>query len=178
MKKALKILVLLTTSLVYSQNNSQSEVFKKIIEEQINKGSLNLYVQCEKPQTFFDKTIFKEETGLEVSEKILNEIEVNIEKSSASFWNSKLTTELNYDSNFLNGKKCLTRKDTEKLFLKTKKRQNIISISEPIFDYTYENCIVSITYHTYIDSAAGHSYFLKKIHGIWTIITIYNFWMT
>jgi hypothetical protein len=82
MKRTLKMLLVLISALSYSQNNSESDVFKKIIDHEIGKGSIGLYVQCKKSKTYFDQTIFKEETGLEVPEKILKEIEVNIVKSS------------------------------------------------------------------------------------------------
>lgn len=43
----------------YSQNNSESDVFKKIIDYEIGKGGQGMYVQCEKPTTFFDVKVFK-----------------------------------------------------------------------------------------------------------------------
>jgi hypothetical protein len=180
-KKNMKIYYLLfltISTLSFSQNNSEPAVFKKIIDEQFGKGTFGIYVQCEKHKTFFDLKEFKEETALEVPEKILNEIEVNVVKSNDGIWNSELIKELNYSSDLIKNKKCLTKKETEEIFIKTKKRQEIISISEPIFDNNYENCIVSVIYSTFTHSASGHSYFLKKVYGSWTVIAVYGFWMT
>lgn len=180
-KKNMKIYCLLfltISTLSFSQNNSESDVFKKIIDEQIGKGTLGIYVQCEKYKTFFDLKEFKEEACLEVPEKILNEIEANVAKSNDGIWNSELINELNYSSDLIKSKKCLTKKEAEEIFIKTKKRQKIISISEPIFDNNYENCIVSVIYSTFTHSASGHSYFLKKVYGSWTVITVYGIWMT
>jgi hypothetical protein len=178
MKRTLKILLILISTLSYSQSNSESDVFKKIIDDQIGKGTLGIYVQCKKSKTYFDQTIFKEETGLEVPEKILKEIEANIAKSSNGIWNSELINELNYDPYFIKSNKCLNEKEVEQIFEKTKKRQNIVSISEPIFDNNYENCVVSISYWTFTNSASGRDYFLKKVYGIWTVIAVYGIWMT
>ena len=162
----------------FSQNNSESNVFKKIIDEQIEKGTFGIYIQCEKHKTFFDLKEFKEETGLEVPEKILNEIEANFAKSNDGIWNSELIKELNYSSDHIKNIKCLTKKEADEIFIKTKKRQKIISISEPVFDNNYENCIVSVIYSTFTHSESGHSYFLKKVYGSWTVIAVYGIWIT
>ena len=172
------LLFLTISTLGFSQNNSESDVFKKIIDEQIGKGTFGIYVQCEKHKTFFDLKEFKGETGLEVPEKILYEIEANVAKSNDGIWNSKLLNELNYSSYLIKSKKCLTKKEAEEIFIKTKKRQKIISISEPIFDNNYENCIVSVIYSTFTHSVSRHSYFLKKVYGSWTVIAVYGIWMT
>jgi hypothetical protein len=178
MKRALKILLILISTLSYSQNNSESDVFKKIIDDQIGKGTFGIYVQCEKSKTYFDQTDFKEESGLEVPENILKEIEANVAKSSNGIWNLKLINELNYGSSYINSEKCLTKKDAEEIFIKTKKRQNIISISDPVFDNNYENCVVSVSYRKFTNSSSGSIYFLKKVYGVWTIIAVYGIWMT
>ena len=178
MKRTLNILLILISTLSYSQNSSESDVFKKIIDSEIGKGTLGIYVQCEKPRTFFDQNDFKEQTGLEVPENILKEIEKNGTKSSDGIWSSELINELNYGSDFIKRKKCLTKKDAELIFKKTKKRQNIVSISDPIFDNNYENCVVSVTYWKFTGSAYGHKYFLKKVYGVWTVIVEYEQWMT
>jgi len=180
-KNNMKIYYLLfftISTLSFSQNNSESDVFKKIIDEQIGKGTFGIYVQCEKQKTFFDLKEFKEETTLEVPEKILNEIELNVAKSNNGIWNSELLKELNYSSDLIKNRKCLTKKETEKIFIKTEKGQKIISISEPIFDNNYENCIVSVIYSKFRQSSSGNSYFLKKIYGNWTVIAVYGIWMT
>ncbi|MBC5863025.1 hypothetical protein [Flavobacterium turcicum] len=172
------LLFLTISTLCFSQNNSESDVLKKIIDEQIGMNTFGIYVQCEKHKTFFDLKEFKEETGLEVPEKILYEIEANVAKSNGGTWNSELIKELNYSSDLIKNIKCLTKKEAEEIFIKTKKIQKIISISEPIFDNNYENCIVSVIYSTFTHSASGYSYFLKKVYGKWTVIAVYGIWMT
>jgi len=178
MRRTLKIFLILISTLSYSQNNSESEVFKKIIEHEIGKGTLGIYILCEKSKTTFDLKGFKEETKLEVPENILKEIEINESKYSNGIWNSELINKLNYGSDFIKNKKCLNKKEVEQIFEKTKKRQNIVSISEPVFDNNYENCIVSITYWKFTGSAYGNKYFLKKDYGVWTVIAVYEYWMT
>src|SRR5690606_41870327 len=135
----------LISTLSYSQNNSEFEVFKKIIDYEIGKGSTGIYIQCEKPKTSFDQKNVREQTGLEVSENILNESEQNATKSSDGIWNSELISELSYGYDFFKSNKCLTKQDAELILKKTTKRQTIVSISEPIFDNNNEICVVSVT---------------------------------
>ena len=176
MKKTINILLLLISSFIYSQNNSESEIFRKIIDHEI--GNCGLYIQCDKMKTFFELEDFIDQTGLDVPFIILKEIERNAQKSNAGNWNSELLYNLNYGTELIKSKKCLSKNDVEKLFETTGKRQSIISISEPIFDDNYENCIVSVTFSKFKGSAYGHSFFLKKVYGIWTIIVEYETWMT
>jgi hypothetical protein len=180
MKEILNIFLILISALSYSQNSSESDVFKKIIDHEVEKGTLGIYIQCEKAKTFFENNDFNEQTGLEVPENILKEIEINgTESSSNGIWNSEQINELNYGAHFIiKNKKCLTKKDAEQIFKKTKRRQNIISISEPIFDNNYENCIVSVSYSKFTGSAYGYKCFLKKVYGVWTVIVEYEQWMT
>jgi hypothetical protein len=178
MKRTLNILLILISTLSYSQNSSESDIFKKIFDYEIGKGILGIYIQCEKPKTSFDLNGFKEDTGLEVPENILKEIEINATKSSSGIWNSELINELKYGSDFIKSKKCLTKKGAELIFKKTNKRQTIVSISEPIFDNNYKNCVVSVTYWKFTGSAYGHKYFFKKVYGVWTVIVEYEIWMT
>ncbi|HSD08152.1 hypothetical protein [Flavobacterium sp.] len=72
----------------------------------------------------------------------------------------------------------MTKKDAEEIFIKTKKKQNIISISAPIFDNNYENCVVSVSYLKFTNSSSGSTFFLKKVYGVWTVIAVYGIWMT
>jgi hypothetical protein len=179
MKEILNIFLILISALSFSQNSSESEIFKKIIGHEVGKGNFGIYIQCEKSKTYFENNDFNEQTGLKVPEKILKEIKINGIKSSDGIWNSKLINDLNYGTDFIiKTGKCLTKKDAEQIFKKTRKRQNIISISEPIFDNNYENCIVSVSYSKFTGSAYGHKYFLKKVYGVWTVIVEYEQWMT
>ena len=173
MKRTLKIFLILISTLGYSQNNSESDIFRKIIEQEIEKGSIDIYIQCEKSKTTFDQKVFKEETILNVPNNILKEIEINGAKSKNEIWNSEIT-ELHNISHHIN-ENCLTKKDAEGIFKNTKKTQNLIAISKPIFDNNYENCIVSITYWKFAPNLYGNKYFLKKVYGVWTIITKYDY---
>jgi len=178
MKKILIIILTLSSTLSYSQNKLENQIFKKIIDFQIEIGNKGIYIQCEKLKTFFNFKKINEETGLKVSLNILKELDQNAKKSNDGIWESKLLTELNYSIDFLKSKKCLTKKDIKQLFKKTKKRQSIISISKPVFDHNYKNCIVSISYSKFTGNFYGHSYFLSKVYGIWTIVAVFETWMT
>ena len=178
MKRLLNILLILISTLGYSQSNPELDVFKKVINYEIEKGNSGIYLQCEKSKTFFNAKDFKEQTLLQVPLNILKELEQKAENSNEGRWSSDLLTDLKYGSDFIKTKTCLSKKDSENLFESTGARQSIISISEAIFDENYENCVISVTYGKFRGSAYGHSYFLKKVYGVWTVVTTYNHWMT
>ena len=178
MKRTLNIFLILISTLSYSQNSSESDIFKRVINYEIEKGNSGIYIRCEKSKTFFDLNNFKEQTGLKVPENILKEIEKNAKVSVDGIWDSELIKGMNYNSDFIIKKDCLTKNDAEQLFIKTKKRQNIVTISEPLFDKNYENCVVSVSYSKFTGSAYGQEYFLKKVYGVWTVIVEYGMWMT
>jgi hypothetical protein len=178
MKKALKIVILLISALSFSQNKSENEVFKKIIGHVIEKNKSVIYIKCEKLNTRFDTKEFKEENeGFAISETTLNEFENN-NIIINEIWNSELIKQLEFNSTYIKTTNCLTKEEIELIFKKTNKRQNIVSISKPLFDNNFENCIVSIIYSKSFRSASGQSYFLKKIKGIWTIVMEFGNWMT
>jgi hypothetical protein len=177
-KKALKILLLLITTLSFSQNKSENEVFKKIIDNEIEKNKSIIYIRCEKRNTSFDIKEFKEENeGFVISETTLNEFEKN-NIIINEIWNSELIKQLKFNSTYIKSKNCLTNEEIELIFKNTNKRQNIVSINKPIFDNNFENCIVSVMYSKSFRSASGQSYFLKKINGIWTIVMEFGIWIS
>ncbi len=172
------MLLILISTLSYTQNNSEFGIFKKIIDHEIGQGTSNIYLRCEKIKTFFDQNSFKEQTELKVPENILEEIEKNALQSIDGNWNLELIKELKYGSDFIKSEKCLNLKDAEKLFNKSGKRQSVILLSQPIFDSKFEHCVISISYLRFTGSAHGHTYFLKKVYGIWTVIVEYDQWIT
>lgn len=178
MKIALKIVLLLVSTLSLSQNKSENEVFKKIIDHEIKKNKTKIYIGWRKPKTSFEINEFKAETiGLTISEITLKEFETN-NINTNEVWNSELLNQIELSSNYVASTNCLTEEETEVLFKNTKKRQNILLISKPIFDNNFENCIVSIIYSRSYQSAFGKSYFLKKVNGIWTITLEFQYWMS
>ncbi|MTH15099.1 hypothetical protein [Flavobacterium sp. LC2016-01] len=178
MKIALKIVLLVVSTLSYSQNKSEEEVFKTIIKSEIEKNKSTFYIECEKSQTPFNIKEFKDETkGFEISEVTLKEFEKNNVKTN-EVWNSELINQLGINSKYYKNKNCLTKEEIKVLFNNSDKGQNVVAISKPIFDNNFENCIVSIIYSRSLGSAYGHSCFLKKIVGIWTIVYKYEYWMS
>ncbi|NAS32749.1 hypothetical protein GTQ40_17345 [Flavobacteriaceae bacterium R38] len=178
MKRVVNIFLILIPILSYAQSNPESEIFQKVIDYEISKEASGIFIRCKKPKTFFNQTDFIEQTGLEVPKSVLNEIEKNAKMSTHGVWNSELIQEMSYHADFIKEKECLTSKDIEKLFERTGKRQSVISLSQPIFDSKFENCVVSVTYLKFTGSAYGQKYFLKKVYGVWVVIMEYDFWMT
>ena len=168
----------LITTFCYSQNAEENEIFKKINDHEISNGGI--FIRCEKSKTYFDSIDFKEQTGLKVPDNILDELTEASNLNNDGNWNPELIKNLNekYTSDFIIKDKCLTLKDAERLFKKTGKRQSVVSISQPIFDLKFEHCIILVSYLKFTGSAYGHKYFLKKVYGIWTIIIVYETWMT
>ncbi|GAA3725745.1 hypothetical protein GCM10022422_03770 [Flavobacterium ginsengisoli] len=178
MSKVFKILLLLFSILSFSQNKQENEIFKKIISHEIEKNKVPIYIECRKPKTSFNVREFKEDTGgITVSEKTLNDFEKN-NTDTEETWNSELIKQSEFNPKYIKNTNCLTDEEIEILFKDIYKRQNIISVSKPLFDNDFENCIVSITYSKSFHSASGKSYLLKKTNGIWTIITEFGHWIS
>ena len=178
MVKALKTLLLLITTLSFSQNKSENEVLKKIVDHEIQKNKATIYIECKKTNTSFNIEEFKEESaGLEISEITLNEFKNN-NIHTDEVWNSELIKQLEFNSIYIKSTNCLTKEEIELIFKNTNKRQNIVSISKPVFDNNFESCIVSVMYSKSFRSASGQSYFLKKVNGIWEIIMEFRQWIT
>ena len=161
----------------FGQVNTQVEIFETVIYSETEKGSTNLYIQCEEFKTFFNKAEFKEGSSLQVPDSILNELENSSKKSFDTIWDLKVLRTNEYH-NLHHLEKCLTKNEVIDLFNSTKNRQSVLSISQPIFDSTFEHCVVSITYSTFIGSANGRSYFLKKIYGKWIVIETFGIWLS
>ena len=178
MKKILKILLLLFPILTFSQNKEESEIFKKIIVYVIEKNKTTISIKCEKPKTSFNIREFKEDTkGVPISETILNELNKN-KTDATEIWDLELIKLSEFDSKYVKNKNCITETDSENIFKDIHKRENIISISKPLFDNNFENCIVSVVHSKSFQSASGRSYFLKKVNGIWVVITEFGFWIS
>ncbi|MEH6681042.1 MAG: hypothetical protein V7724_10875 [Sediminicola sp.] len=169
------IVITLISICCFSQQNPDRELFDKIIKE--NLSSSTFYLSCEKSRTFFDGGQFKRETGLKVPSNILEELEISSKKSRGGNWNMEFLNASAYVSKFLKGN-CLIEEDVNALFEKTMKRHLVFKISEPIYDESRENCVISFSCVKFKGSAYGSSYFLKKVYGSWIVISIFNTWIT
>ena len=112
MKRFLNTLLILTSTLGYSQSNPELDVFKKVINYEIEKGNSGIYLQCEKSKTVFNLNDFQEQTLLEVPLNILKELEQKAKLSNKGRWNSDLLTDLKFGSDFIKTKTCLSKKDS------------------------------------------------------------------
>ena len=153
-------------------------LIRKVVDSEIGNGKYGIYLRCEKPKTPFDTRIFKEQTGLAVPENILNEIENNSTGENVRTWNSEVFSQLGYGPDFIKSKKCLSKEDAEMLLEKARTRKNILSVGHPVFDNASEHCIISADYRMFEKSTYGHTYFLKKTCGVWTVVLIYDTWMS
>jgi len=178
MRRTINIILILISTLGYAQNETEIEVFRKIIDNEISNAGI--FIRCEKPKTFFNSIEFKEQTGILLPENILEELTQSSNLNYDGKWNAKIIKDLNqkYSSDIIKKDKCLTLKDSERLYKKTGKRQSIVLISQPIFDSKFEYCIVSVSYLKFTGSAYGQKYLLKKVNGIWTIVIEYENWLS
>jgi len=177
MRQNILILLLISScNLCLAQSSViDNALLQRVAENEFISGGF--YLKCEKQKTHFDKKEFKENVSAMVPEQILTELQQASLDSNDETWESKLFSSGALSSLILKNQ-CLTKVDCDELFESTGKRQRIVSISDPIFDLSEENCVVSIVYHSFKGSAFGHSYFLKKIYGQWTIVFTYDHWMT
>jgi len=180
MKRTLNILLILISTLSFSQNieEKEAEIFEKIVTHEFQYGGI--YLGCTKSKTYFDSAKLTKQSGLEIPENILQELTKSSELSKEGTWNPEIIkrNHKKYTTEYIKKGKCLSGKDSKRLFDKTKERQSIVLISQPIFDSEFENCIVSVTYLKYTSSLHGHKYFLKKIYGKWIIVDTYDLWLT
>ncbi len=180
MKRTLNILLIFISTISYAQNieEKEAEIFEKIVTHEFQYGGI--YIGCNKSKTYFDSDELTKQSGLEVPENILEELTKSSELSEKGTWNPELIkrNRKKYSTEYIKKGKCLSLKDSERLFERTKKRQTIVSISQPIFDSEFKNCIVSVSYLKYKGSAHGNKYFLKKVYGKWIIIDTYDIWLT
>jgi hypothetical protein len=159
------------------QVDVQVDIFKTIIDFETEKGSTNLYIQCEATKTFFDKIEFKKESILQVPDSILNELEISSQKGFDTIWSSEIFPIDGY-KDIDHFEKCISRDETLKLFKASGKQQSILCISQPIFDSTVEHCVVSISYWKFIGQAHGCSYLLKNVYGNWIVLETFRIWLT
>ncbi len=180
MKTIINILFLISILTGFSQNieEKESQIFEKIVTHEFQYGGI--YLGCTKSKTYFDSAELTKQSGLEIPENILEELTKSSELSKKETWSPKLIkrNHKKYSTKYIKKGKCLSGKDSERLFERTKKRQTIVLISKPIFDSEFENCIVSVKYLRYTRSANGNTYFLKKIYGKWIIVATYDLWLT
>ncbi len=172
------MILFLISTLSYTQNELKFEVFKSIIKHEIENSDNALYLQCTKSKTYFDSQNFKQQISFDIQTEILQELEKNSLRSDDNFWKSKWLAAVKKKNESIKNKNCLTKKDVTKLFKRTKKRNSVLTISDPIFSDNNEYCIVSISYTMFSGSAYGNSYFLQKIHGIWKIKASYDNWLS
>ncbi|WP_298248332.1 hypothetical protein [uncultured Christiangramia sp.] len=159
-----------------NQGELEFEILESIIKYEISNEEL--YIQCQKPRTYFDRQDFIEQVSYDLQIEIIQELEKNASISKGALWNSKWMTDLSKKYNSLNNRNCITKNDVSKLFEKTKKRNSVLTISDPIFSNNNEYCIVSISYLMFPGSAYGNSYFLQKVQGEWTILASYDNWLS
>lgn len=169
-------LMMLFITNCFSQIEFEREIFYKIIKE--NTTNAVFYIGCEKLKTSFDSVHFNEKTGLEVPLNVLEELVVSSNKSRGGNWDSEFPIKLGLMRGLLNSEHCQTKKDIEVIFEKTKKRQSVFLLSEPIFDESFEHCIISFSCIRFKGSTYGNSYFLKKVYGSWTIIAVFDSWIS
>jgi len=163
--------------LTFSQLDLEYEIFKKVVYYETEKGTTELYFRCEKNKTFININDFKEESILQIPDSILTELEISLGKSFKSNWDKEVLEDIALGK-LHHFEKCLTNDEVIELYNSFKKVQNILSISQPIFDSNKEHCLVNIGYSKFIGMASGHSYLLKKIYGKWIIIETFGHWMT
>jgi hypothetical protein len=162
---------------VVAQNDAQYEVLRTVLEHELKASNSPLFLGCHKSRTVFDPKVLLEESGLLLSEHILDDLKQDAGQSKTGRWDRKsLKTILVEDIELQ--KVCLSPKAIENKFRSTGKRQNIILVSQPIFDRNFNYCVVQIVYQKFFKSAYGGSYLLKRNPTGWEIIAEFEYWMS
>ena len=168
--------IVLFSNFCRSQVEAEKKIFYKIILE--NSTNNEFYIGCEKSKTSFDSAQFSKESGLIVPSNILDELSISSKKSEGGNWEPIFPINSDYIPALSNPKNCQDKNNIEAIFKKKKKRQSIFLLSEPIFDNNFEHCVISFSCIRFKGSAYGSSYFLKKVYGSWTIIAVFDSWVS
>lgn len=176
------IILLLTWNFSLAQNQTEREIFMTVINNEmtentgIRKSGFEIY--CEKNKSSFELNEFLASTGLDIPTETLMELEEYAKNGQDGIWESKLFTEIKLQKNSKKSRKCITEKNTQKMYKRKKTRQTILKINRPIFDLKKEYCEVSLVLNEFTGSASGYTLFLKKVEGKWIVISEYGIWMT
>ena len=173
-KNLIVVGVVFNTLMSFSQTVTDLEVLRAVLYD-ISKGSY-IYLQCEKPKTYFDVFTLDKRTLENIPSDLPKEFNESAKNSQSGYWNSAIVNDLKIHPNILYPNGCQSIKAVHKLHNKTKKKLDIVSIalSEPIYDQNYEHAFLEVQYWKNTAFAFVLKYFLKLIYGKWVIINFFE----
>lgn len=151
--------------------NIDNEILELIVNENIAHSKF--YIGCEKSKTIFNYKDINEQTGLKVPSKILSELHNSSKKSQKGSWKLNFPFKKKRTLEYLISSDCQNNNS-----LSEEKRIPVFFISQPIYDRKLENCIVSFSSIQFKGSGYGCTYLLKKVYGSWTVIAIFDNWIS
>ncbi|MFM1878257.1 MAG: hypothetical protein RLZZ241_1123 [Bacteroidota bacterium] len=174
LKQCFTGLLLLFVQLSFGQKERYLEVLRAVLDSEQGKGATNLLIQCERPLTFFDMEAYQYEAEISLPLETLYTLSIGALKSKAGRWEfDSNTTKIGITKN-----PCISAKQIQKLFRKTGKRQNILSVSTPVFDASNQYCVIQVAYAKFTKSSYGLSCLLLQSPKGWEVIAEFDFWMS
>lgn len=160
-----------------AQTAAQYQVLQTVVEQELKASGTPLFLGCLKTRTVFDPEVLREESGLLLSDSILTDFKEAADQSKTERWDKKGLKTIQAGNKVLH-KICLSPRAIENKFRSTGKRQNILTVSQPIFDRGGTYCVVQIVFQKFFKSAYGGSYLLKRTPSGWKIIAEFESWMS
>jgi hypothetical protein len=182
-----KSIIILILFLSFSNANAQTD------EQIINTLSFDLFgfqqdtifIKSIMTKTHFDydSVSFKKITGLKIPSEIILEWKANEETEGfLAEWNEQILNTIDFiisENDTIKVKKpvfkSLSQSEIDLLFKRTKKRQNVYSISKILFDNSHENAVFHITRNPWPGDVSSDTILIKKVFGKWKIIERFDF---
>ena len=137
------------------------------------------YIKYDKDNYLFEKNSFLDETELvNIPEHVLLELSQDSkqQKDKNEKWSNDLLEYLNSNQAIIKIEKFLSKKERIRFFKRKNKRKIVYAISKPILDKKIEHCIVDV-FVSCSSSLFHYSIFLKKIYGIWVVVSYFDSWI-
>jgi hypothetical protein len=179
------IIFFLLGSAMMSHAQTDEKLIKEIFYPLFDPQTDTLILQSQIDKTYFDddSTTILKETGLKVPRRIISEWKKNIVSDNfISEWDehvlNKPDTIYDEKDTIIDSKPvfvCMSKRNINLLFEKTKKRQPVYAISKILYDDSGENAIFDLTCIPWPGDFSSQTIFIKKIFGKWIIVSRFHF---
>ena len=177
-QKAIRLLLLILAAKSFGQSEIDVQVLNAVIDYERDKGISDIKLNCSRSGTFFDMETFRLESEVKIPQEVLYTLAIHALKSTSGSWektNQNITAPTNDKGT---EPECFSEKNIQRLFKKSGKRQNILSVSTPVYDLNSEYCLVQVSYWKFTKSSYGMSCILHKKASGWEVLTEFAFWMS
>ena len=177
-QKAIRLLLLIIAAKSFGQSEIDVQVLNAVIDYERDKGISDIKLNCSRSGTFFDMETFRLESEVKIPQEVLYTLAIHVLKSTSGSWDATHSKTSVPKSQKETDIVCISDQKIRKLFNKSGKRQNILSVSTPVYDLNSEYCLVQVSYWKFTKSSYGMSCILHKKASSWEVLTEFAFWMS